>query len=65
MTALVPARALTEAARRYKVVTQMGNQGHSSDDARLVNEYIQSGTLGEVREFKQAQKKAAKQAAGS
>jgi predicted dehydrogenase len=25
------ARALTEAARKYKVVTQMGNQGHSEE----------------------------------
>ena len=28
----------------------MGNQGHSSDDARLVNEYIQSGAIGTVTE---------------
>ena len=25
------ARALTEAARKYKVATQMGNQGHSEE----------------------------------
>ena len=43
-------RALARKAADTKVVTQMGNQGHSSDDARLVNEYIQSGTIGEVRE---------------
>jgi predicted dehydrogenase len=43
-------RALAKKATDTKVVTQMGNQGHSSDDARLVNEYIQSGTIGEVRE---------------
>ncbi|MBA2355259.1 MAG: Gfo/Idh/MocA family oxidoreductase [Acidobacteria bacterium] len=43
-------RALAKKAADTKVVTQMGNQGHSSDDARLVNEYIQSGALGEVRE---------------
>jgi predicted dehydrogenase len=43
-------RALAKKAAESKVVTQMGNQGHSSDDARLVNEYIQSGTIGEVRE---------------
>jgi hypothetical protein len=30
--------------------TQMGNQGHSSNDARLVNEYIQSGAIGTVTE---------------
>ena len=28
----------------------MGNQGHSSDDARLINEHIAAGTIGEVRE---------------
>ncbi len=43
-------RHLAKKAAETKVVTQMGNQGHSSDDARLVNEYIQSGALGEVRE---------------
>ena len=44
-------RALAKkAADNPKIVTQMGNQGHSTDDARLVNEYIQSGTIGEVRE---------------
>ena len=43
-------RALAKKAAETKVATQMGNQGHSSDDARLVNEYIQSGTIGEVRE---------------
>ena len=43
-------RALAKKAIDTKVATQMGNQGHSSDDARLVNEYIQSGTIGDVRE---------------
>lgn len=43
-------RALAKKAADTKVVTQMGNQGHSSDDARLVNEYIESGTIGDVRE---------------
>ena len=33
-----------------KIVTQMGNQGHSSDGARLVNEWIQAGIIGPVRE---------------
>ena len=43
------ARRLRELARETGVVTQMGNQGHSSDDARLVNEYVRSGALGEVQ----------------
>src|SRR5215468_1028622 len=33
-----------------KLVTQMGNQGHSSDGARLINEWIQAGVIGPVRE---------------
>ncbi|HEY8850820.1 MAG TPA: Gfo/Idh/MocA family oxidoreductase, partial [Gemmatimonadaceae bacterium] len=33
-----------------KIVTQMGNQGHSSDGARLINEWIQAGIIGPVRE---------------
>ena len=34
------ARVLTEAARQYKVASQMGNQGHSGDGTRLVCEWI-------------------------
>ncbi|HEX6926969.1 MAG TPA: Gfo/Idh/MocA family oxidoreductase [Longimicrobiaceae bacterium] len=44
------ARVLQETARRTGVVTQMGNQGHSSDTARRVNEWIEAGVLGPVRE---------------
>lgn len=44
------ARALTEAARKYKVATQMGNQGHSSHEVRLVCEWIRDGAIGGVRE---------------
>ena len=44
------ARQLAEAAERTGVVTQMGNQGHSSDDARKINEWIRHGAIGEVRE---------------
>ena len=44
------ARILTEAARQHKVVTQMGNQGHSGDGARLVCEWIADGAIGAVRE---------------
>src|SRR5690606_5208507 len=39
------ARLLAKKARETKVATQMGNQGHSSNDARLVNEYIWAGTI--------------------
>jgi len=44
------ARVLTEAARKHKVVTQMGNQGHSGDGARLICEWIWDGAIGSVRE---------------
>lgn len=44
------ARVLTEAARRHKVVTQMGNQGHSGDGIRSICEWIWSGAIGPVRE---------------
>jgi Oxidoreductase family, NAD-binding Rossmann fold/Oxidoreductase family, C-terminal alpha/beta domain len=44
------ARHLAKKATEKKVATQMGNQGHSSDDARLINEHIAAGTIGEVRE---------------
>jgi predicted dehydrogenase len=44
------ARALTEAARKYKVVTQMGNQGHSGNGVRDICEWIWDGAIGEIRE---------------
>jgi predicted dehydrogenase len=33
-----------------KLITQMGNQGHSSDGARLINEWIAAGIIGPVHE---------------
>mgnify|MGYP001828894574 CR=1 FL=1 len=44
------ARVLDRVARDTGVVTQMGNQGHSSDDARRINEWVQAGVIGTVRE---------------
>ncbi len=44
------ARMLTEAARQYKVATQMGNQGHSGDAIRMVCEWIWDGAVGPVHE---------------
>ena len=44
------ARVLTEAARKYKVATQMGNQGHSGDGARMICEWIWADAIGQVRE---------------
>ena len=42
------ARILTQAAAKYKVVTQMGNQGSSGDDTRNVETWIQGGLIGDV-----------------
>ena len=42
------ARILTEAAKKYKLVTQMGNQGSSGDDTRNVETWIQAGLIGNV-----------------
>ena len=44
------ARALTEAARKYKVVSQMGNQGHSGEGLRLMQEWVAAGAIGPIRE---------------
>ncbi len=42
------ARVLGEAARRYKVVTQMGNQGASHDGVRQMQEMYDAGLIGDV-----------------
>lgn len=42
------ARVLTNAAKRYKVVTQMGNQGASGDGVRQLMEWYNAGTIGDV-----------------
>jgi len=42
------ARMLTNAARKYKLVTQMGNQGSSGDSTRKVESWIQHGLIGNV-----------------
>lgn len=44
------ARTLQRAAERFKVVTQMGNQGHATEGIRLVKEWYEAGVLGDVRE---------------
>jgi predicted dehydrogenase len=44
------ARKLTELARKHKVATQMGNQGHSNEGTRQVCEIIWAGEIGAVRE---------------
>ncbi|HEV7925184.1 MAG TPA: Gfo/Idh/MocA family oxidoreductase [Verrucomicrobiae bacterium] len=44
------ARMLRLLARKHGVVTQMGNQGSSSDSVRRAVELAWSGTIGEIRE---------------
>ncbi|MEW4568681.1 Gfo/Idh/MocA family oxidoreductase [Tautonia sp. JC769] len=44
------ARMMMEAARRYGVATQMGNQGTASDGFRTGVELIRSGAIGPVEE---------------
>ena len=43
-------RLLTRLAKKYKVATQMGNQGNSFDWCRRSTEWIQSGVIGDVHE---------------
>lgn len=43
-------RTLKKAAKHYGVVSQMGNQGHTTNGIRLVKEWYEAGVLGEVRE---------------
>src|SRR5450759_823891 len=44
------ARLLAQAAEKYKVATQMGNQGYSHDATRVACEIVWSGEIGEVKE---------------
>lgn len=43
-------RQLQAAARKHKVTTQVGNQGHSFDTIRAFREWIEDGAIGTVRE---------------
>jgi predicted dehydrogenase len=41
-------RAVMAAAKKYKVVTQLGNQGHSFDTIRQLCEWVWAGAIGRV-----------------
>ena len=43
-------RTLVKARDRYKVVTQMGNQGHAGDGIRQSVEAVRAGVIGDVSE---------------
>lgn len=44
------ARTLQAAAKKFDVQTVMGNQGHNFEGMRLIKDWYDSGTVGEVRE---------------
>lgn len=44
------ARILTEAANKYKIVTQMGNQGASGEGVKTMAHWFNSGHIGSVNE---------------
>lgn len=45
------ARMLAEGAKKYKVVTQMGNQGASGDGVRLMQEWYNAGLIGDAQKI--------------
>jgi predicted dehydrogenase len=44
-------KQLEDAARKYKVATQMGNQGHAEEGTRLMREWVEAGAIGPVRQI--------------
>lgn len=44
------ARTLADAARRSRLATQMGNQGHADPGTRAIREWIEAGVIGQVRQ---------------
>ena len=42
------ARLMTQIAKENGIVTQMGNQGASSDDSRIAREWVESGVIGKI-----------------
>ena len=44
------ARLLAIAAKKANIVSQMGNQGHAKEGARLLNEWIWDGAIGPISE---------------
>lgn len=44
------ARTLRKGAKYFNVISQMGNQGHTTEGIRLAKEWFEAGVLGDVRE---------------
>lgn len=42
-------RILTEESGKHNVITQMGNQGHSTHSAANIRDWVQSGAIGDVK----------------
>ncbi len=42
------ARTLMLESRKAKIVTQMGNQGHSREGSRQIHEWVNDGAIGDV-----------------
>lgn len=43
-------RTMKRAAKYYGIISQMGNQGHTTDGIRLAKEWYDAGVLGQVKE---------------
>jgi len=43
-------RTMRKAAAHYKVITQMGNQGHTFEGMRRIKEWVDAGIVGDVKE---------------
>lgn len=43
-------RTLQKAAKHYGIVSQMANQGHTTNGIRLIKEWYEAGVLGQVKE---------------
>lgn len=43
-------RTMKKAAKYYGIVSQMGNQGHTTNGIRLIKEWYEAGVLGQVKE---------------
>lgn len=43
-------RTLQKAAKKYKVITQMGNQGHTFEGMHRIKEWSDAGVIGDVKE---------------
>ena len=43
-------RTMKKAAKHYRIVSQMGNQGHTTNGIRKIREWYDAGVLGEVKE---------------